>query len=87
MCCFVGQQNNLLYLKTFNSFLGKSPAIKLGVSDPTKENPICEKIISTSTSSGLTKFLAKQKSVFIVNQEISEYIMKLFKNDEKYTGK
>ncbi|XP_057290903.1 uncharacterized protein LOC130613599 [Hydractinia symbiolongicarpus] len=62
---------------------GKSPAIKVSVSNPLTGLDLHKELISCSTSSGLTKLLSKIQRAFIVNPEIQEYLLKIIKqNDE-----
>ena len=61
-------------LNTFMIFVGqpstgKSPAIKLAVSKPLPEIQNDQYIMSTATTSALTKFLANQNCAYIVNRK------------------
>ena len=51
--------------------------------EPLRKLGLDSEIISNSTSSGLTKLLSTKKAVYLANPEISEYLLKLFKNDDE----
>jgi len=76
-----------LNLNTFAIFVGppttgKSSAFKAVISEPLSAFGLFQEIISSTTTSGLTKKLSETKKVLIANPEISEYLLKLFKNDD-----
>lgn len=79
-------------LNTFVIFVGqpstgKSPALKLAVYNPLQSIDEDLSVMSTATTSGLTKFLCNNNCAYIVNAEIQEYLYKILrKNDENYTG-
>ena len=70
----------------FSIFVGpptsaKSPAFKYAVTDPMKDIPDLN-IFTQSTPSALTKKLARLHRGYIVNSEISSYLLKMHKNDD-----
>ena len=83
-----GEILNFCPLKKKHVHIGKSPAAKLAVNDPLKNFDIHESIFSSTTSSGMTKFISNKGSAYIVNTEISEFMMKICcsNNKENYSG-
>ena len=86
------RRNYITNLNTYFIFVGqpstgKSPAIKAAVVQPFSKLNMTEELISSSTSSGLSKLLANNNAAYIVNPEISDYLLKVLKNnDENYSG-
>ena len=80
------REGHVLGMNFFAVFVGppstsKSPAFKDAVTNPLNNKNL--NIISNTTSSGLTKMMSKTKSCFIANPEISEYLMRMLKNDDE----
>ena len=81
-CSFEVSNEYKINLNTFFVLVGepstgKSPAIKVAVTEPMTQLNKNEDIISNSTSAGLTKLLSKKNKAFIVNQEVHDYLLKI----------